>query len=120
MVRGHRVPYVEAELSDEKLPLSNMSLHTNYLLWVVVGLSVTGVFILLLVYRDRKLQKTAAAQKAAAAQEADADGGETEMPEQAKESEATEEAEAVEKPDAVGEPEIAEEPGAGQEDEVWK
>ncbi|MCI8673260.1 MAG: class C sortase [Lachnospiraceae bacterium] len=118
MVRGHRVPYVEAELSDEKLPLSNMSLHTNYLLWVVVGLSVTGVFILLLVYRDRKLQKAAAAQKAAVAQEADADGGETEMPEQAKESEATEEAEAVERLDAVGEPEIADEPGTGQEDEV--
>ena len=56
IVRGHRVPYVEADLADEKLPLSNMSLHTNYLLWVVVGLSVTGAFILFLLYRERKLK----------------------------------------------------------------
>lgn len=61
MVRGHRVPYVEAELEDEKLPLSNMSLHTNYLLWVVAGLAVTGAFILLLVCRDRKLRQAQAA-----------------------------------------------------------
>lgn len=62
MVRGHRVPYVEAELEDENLPLSNMSLHTNYLLWVLVGLGVTGAFILLLVRRDRKLRKEQAAE----------------------------------------------------------
>ena len=50
------IPYVEADLADEKLPLSNMSLHTNYLLWVIVGLSVTGTFILFLLYRERKLK----------------------------------------------------------------
>lgn len=56
MVRGHRVPYVEEELADETLPLANMSLHTNYLLWVIVGLAVTGAFILVLVYREKKLK----------------------------------------------------------------
>ena len=87
MVRGHRVPYVEAELADENLPLSNMSLHTNYLLWVVVGLAVTGAFILLLVYRDRKLQKAQAAGNLAETVEiqetqTEPDGGEAETPEQ--------------------------------------
>lgn len=60
MVRGHRVPYVEAELADEKLPLANMSLHTNYLLWVVVGLAVTGLFILFLFYREKKARQNGA------------------------------------------------------------
>lgn len=58
MVRGHRVPYVEEELADEKLPLANMSLHTNYLLWVVVGLAVTGLFILFLYYREKKTRQS--------------------------------------------------------------
>ncbi len=54
MVRGHRVPYVEEEVADESVPLSQMSLHTNYLLWVVVGLAVTGTFILFLYMKDKK------------------------------------------------------------------
>ena len=54
MVRGHRVPYVEEEVADESVPLSQMSLHTNYLLWVVVGLAVTGAFILFLYMKDKK------------------------------------------------------------------
>ena len=54
MVRGHRVPYVPEEVADESVPLSQMSLHTNYLLWVVVGLAVTGAFILFLYMKDKK------------------------------------------------------------------
>ena len=33
------------------------SVHTNYLLWVIVGLSVTGVFILCFFFYDKR-QKT--------------------------------------------------------------
>lgn len=63
MVRGHRVPYEEQTVADEQTPLSGLSLHTNYLLWVVVGVVVTGVFILILFIREKKLQKKAAKQK---------------------------------------------------------
>ena len=54
MVRGHRVPYVPEVVDNESVPLSQMSLHTNYLLWVVVGLAVTGAFILFLYMKDKK------------------------------------------------------------------
>lgn len=63
MVRGHRVPYEEQPVADEQTPLSGFSLHTNYLLWVVVGIVITGVFILILFIREKKLQKKAAKQK---------------------------------------------------------
>lgn len=63
MVRGHRVPYEEQAVTDEQTPLSGLSLHTNYLLWVVVGIVITGVFILILFIREKKLQKKAAKQK---------------------------------------------------------
>ena len=62
MVRGHRVPYEEQAVADEQTPLSGFSLHTNYLLWVVVGIVITGVFILILFIREKKLQKKAAKQ----------------------------------------------------------
>lgn len=58
LVRGYRVPYEEVE--DEAVAASDFvgpSLHTNYLLWVVVGLSVTGVFILLLYFYDKKSKR---------------------------------------------------------------
>lgn len=61
MVRGHRVPYVEEEVAEEKVPLSQISLHTSYLLWVIVGLTVTGLFILFLYGRDRKARARAEA-----------------------------------------------------------
>ena len=61
MVRGHRVPYEEQAVADEQTPLSGLSLHTNYLLWVVIV--ITGVFILILFIREKKLQKKAAKQK---------------------------------------------------------
>lgn len=56
LVRGHRVDYVEQEVADEKTPLSGISLHTNYLLWVIIGLSVTAIFILVLYLKEKKLQ----------------------------------------------------------------
>ena len=59
LVRGHRTEYVEEVVQKEEVPLAEISLHTNYLMWVIVGLSVTGVFILVLVLRERKLRKKA-------------------------------------------------------------
>lgn len=60
MVRGHRVPYVPEEIAEEDVPLSQLSLHTSYLLWVVVGLAVTAAFIFFLYRRDKKARaKTA-------------------------------------------------------------
>lgn len=59
LVRGHRVPYEEQAVADEQTPLSGLSLHTNYLLWVIVGIIVTGVFILILFIREKKLRKKA-------------------------------------------------------------
>lgn len=57
LVRGHRVPYVEQEVADEKTPLSEISLHTNYLLWVIIGLTITAIFILVLYLKEKNLQK---------------------------------------------------------------
>ena len=59
LVRGHRVPYVEQEVADEKTPLSGISLHTNYLLWVIVGLTVTASFIFVLYLKEKKLKQKA-------------------------------------------------------------
>ncbi len=55
LVRGHRVPYNQELLADEKIPLGNMSLHTNYLLWVIVGIFITAVFSFILYKKERKL-----------------------------------------------------------------
>lgn len=61
LVRGHRIPYEEME--EETAPLAAVSgligpsMHTSYLLWVIIGLLVTGLFILLLYLYDRKLKK---------------------------------------------------------------
>ena len=59
LVRGHRVPYVEQKVADEKTPLSGISLHTNYLLWVFVGLSVTALFVFVLYLKETKLKRRA-------------------------------------------------------------
>ena len=61
LVRGHRVPYVPEELADEGIPLANMSLHTNYLLWVIVGILITGIFSFFLYKREKKLRAKASA-----------------------------------------------------------
>lgn len=54
LVRGHRVPYEESALEDEGVPMANRSLHTHYLLWVVVGLAVTGLLIFIMYLFDKK------------------------------------------------------------------
>ena len=59
LVRGHRVPYVEEEVKEEKTVLSGSSLHTNYLLWVFVGLSVTALFVYVLYLKETKLKRRA-------------------------------------------------------------
>jgi sortase A len=58
LVRGVRVPYEEIE--DEMVATSGYtgpSLHTNYRLWVIVGLAITGGFILALYLYDRKVRR---------------------------------------------------------------
>ena len=57
LVRGHRVPYVEEEVKEEKTVLSGSSLHTN--LWVFVGLSVTALFVFVLYLKETKLKRRA-------------------------------------------------------------
>lgn len=60
LVRGYRVPYEEVE--DEAVAASSYtgpSLHTNYLLWVIVGLGVTGVFTVGLYLYDRRSRRAA-------------------------------------------------------------
>ena len=57
LVRGHRVPYEETVVAEEETPLAAVSLHTNYLLWVIVGLAVTALFILCLFLWDRRSRK---------------------------------------------------------------
>ena len=37
LVRGHRVEYVEQEVEAEQTLFSGISIHTNYLLWVILG-----------------------------------------------------------------------------------
>ena len=63
LVRGHRVDYVADEVAAEQTPLSGISLHTNYLLWVIIGISITGVFILILFIREKRFRKKAAREK---------------------------------------------------------
>lgn len=62
LVRGHRIPY--EEVADEpvaaSLLLGGTSFHTSYLLWVLVGLMVTGTFIFCLYLYDRKKNKKSA------------------------------------------------------------
>lgn len=53
LVRGHRVPYEPKVIKDEAAPLGIISLQTNYLFWVIVGLAITGAFVLVL-YRLEK------------------------------------------------------------------
>lgn len=56
LVRGHRVPFEEVEMEEApKGLLGGSSFYTNYLLWVVVGLAVTGIFIAgLYIYNKKK------------------------------------------------------------------
>lgn len=93
LVRGHRVPYVEEEVAAEEVPLSQLSLHTSYLLWVIVGLAVTGAFILFLYWREKKFRAQLPGPEAEAARPQDLEaspGAEPEQPIQADETPAAE------------------------------
>lgn len=55
MVRGHRVAYTPELLADAQVPTTGqISLHTSYGLWVVIGLAIVAAFILLLYLYDKK------------------------------------------------------------------
>ena len=70
LVRGHRVPYEPEAIADEQPPLFGTSLHTNYLLWVLVGLLITGGFILGLYFYDKKRKQARAFPKSGTSEEA--------------------------------------------------
>ncbi len=57
LVRGHRAPYTGVEEERTPSALIGTSLHTSYLLWVLVGLGVTGAFILFLHFREVKRER---------------------------------------------------------------
>lgn len=60
LVRGHRVPYEPETVSLENASsILGVSLHTNYLFWVVVGILITGLFIFILYMRERSVRKKA-------------------------------------------------------------
>ena len=66
LVRGHRVEYTP-EIVDQEVAqgVLNPSLHTNYLLWVLVGLGVTVLVIIILTLRERSIRKKLIAKKIA-------------------------------------------------------
>ena len=70
LVRGHRVPYEPEAIADEQPPLFGTSLHTNYLLWVLVGLLITGGFIAGLYFYDKKKKQARAFPKSGISEEA--------------------------------------------------
>ena len=55
IVTGHRVSYNKSVVNKEKKN-GFTSLHTNYLLWVIVSLAVTGGFIFILYKKDKKMR----------------------------------------------------------------
>jgi len=58
MVRGHRIPYTPELLADAKTPtFGTVSLRTNYLLWVIVGLAIVTAFIIALHLIDKRKSK---------------------------------------------------------------
>lgn len=57
LVRGHRVAYDPETTITKEETNGQTSLHTNYLLWVIVGLVVTAVFISGLFVWDKKGRK---------------------------------------------------------------
>ncbi len=123
LVRGHRVPYDPEQVLDESIPLSDMSLHTNYLLWVVVGLAVTAAFCFLLYKQDRKMRM--AARRAQAGQSVEAQGAEGKQAEQGGEARSVEDAQAgqgtnpeigLETSPAEGEPPVGRDVGKSRGD----
>lgn len=57
LVRGHQVPYDPEVVQKEAAQLFNTSVHTNYLMWVIVGLAVTGIFVIGLIIYDRRKRR---------------------------------------------------------------
>ena len=57
LVRGHRVDYEPETVQAEEKNTAGISLHTNYLLWAVVGLGITAAFIVVLYLREQKLKE---------------------------------------------------------------
>lgn len=57
LVRGYRVDYEPETVQAEEKNTAGISLHTNYLLWAVVGLGITAAFIVVLYLREQKLKK---------------------------------------------------------------
>ena len=74
LVRGHRVPYEPEAIADEQPPLFGTSLHTNYLLWVLVGLLITGGFIAGLYFYDKKRNQQKMLSKDRIPEETDKEG----------------------------------------------
>ena len=54
LVRGSRIPYEENVIEEEKQEVVT-SLHTNYLLWVIVGLAVTFVAIIIMIFVSARM-----------------------------------------------------------------
>lgn len=108
LVRGHRVDYVPEVIEEEETPLAGISLHTNYLLWVVVGLLVTAAFVFLLAFLDRRKQKA----KAAAAPEI----SEAAQPEQISDPEPVQEPQSSE----ASEPPVTENEETGENESTSK
>ena len=57
LVQGHRVSYDPETTIAKEETKGQVSMHTNYLLWVIVGLAVTAAFIAGLFLWDRKQKK---------------------------------------------------------------
>lgn len=58
LVRGFQVDYKPELLeNDVEQSIINPSIHTNYLLWVIIGLVITFLFIVVLSIRERRLKK---------------------------------------------------------------
>ena len=57
LVRGQRVPMEDFDEEEVRSLFVGPSVHTNYLLWVVAGLTVTGAFILMLYLYDRRWKR---------------------------------------------------------------
>ena len=70
LVRGRRVPYEPEVIVEEQPPLFGTSLHTSYLLWVLVGLLITGGFIAGLYFYDKKRKQARAFPKSGTSEEA--------------------------------------------------
>lgn len=58
LVRGRRTEYVESVMEEVPKSLLGISVHTSYLLWIIVGLAVTGAVIGILYAKEKKRKRT--------------------------------------------------------------